>query len=145
MSKFSHLKKLGVKSDVTAEYAIHQIIVNGEMPTLTLAPATEANSPYFNSLLRRASKASKRIKNGVIKKETIDENREEDRKDFAKHVIKGWKGVTDEKGVAVEFDADSCLEFLEALPNEIFDEIRAFATDASNFSEVLEINSIAKN
>ncbi len=53
MSDFSHLSRLHVEATDTVDYTFYQI--EGE-PTLQVAPATEANKPYFNAILRRGRK-----------------------------------------------------------------------------------------
>lgn len=135
MTDFSHLKQLEV-NDKTAEYPIYQI--SGE-PTLILKPATEANKPYFNSVLRRSKRNLRAIKTGINQK-MIKENREEDRELYPKHIITDWKDVPDSKGKKVPFSVENCTDFIQALPDWIFDDIRAFAGESSNFfGEVIDV------
>jgi len=130
MNDFSHLKKLEV-SGKTAEYPLFQIA--GE-PVLIMKPATEANKPYFNMVLRRSRRSMQAVKSGALSQKMIKENREEDKNLYPKHVITGWKNMPDSKGKDVPFSEKACTEFLEALPDWIFDEVRNFAGTSSNFS-----------
>jgi hypothetical protein len=136
MTKFGHLKALDVQ-DKTAEYTIYQIA--GE-PTLILKSATEENKGYFNAILRRSRRNMQAFKAGAVNKKILDENRREDKELYPKYVIQGWRNVKDSEGNAVEFSKDECADFLDALPNWIFDEIRAFAGESSNFSGELSID-----
>lgn len=129
MTNFSHLKNLDV-TNKTAEYPIVQIA--GE-PTLILKPATEVNKPYFNSVLRRSRRTMQAAKSGFSAK-MINENREEDRSLYPKHVVEDWKDVVDNKGKSVKFTPQVCEEFLTALPDWIFDDIRAFCGESANFT-----------
>lgn len=128
---FSHLKNLDVK-DKTARYTIHQI---AGAPVLIMNPATEANKPYFNAVLKKSRRNVRALKAGAISQVMIAENREQDRELFPRCVVTGWEGVTDAKGKTVEFSRENCEAFLRALPDWIFDEVRNFAGDSINFTE----------
>lgn len=142
MSNFSHLKKLDVK-DRTAKYQIFQI--EGE-PTLIMKPATEANKPYFNSVLKKSRRKVKAVQAGALNSKMIQENRDEDRELFPKAVVIGWEGIVDNKGKEVPFTTEDCAQFLEALPDWIFDQVRNFAASSENFAyEVIDIEEKAKN
>lgn len=144
MADFSHLGQLDVGAR-TAEFTIHQVTVNGRSPTLILAPATEANKGYFNALLKRAGKSARKVKAGNINVGLIEENRDEDRDLYPKLIVKGWRDVTDINGTDVEFNVDDCAKFLAQLPSWLFDDIRAFAGDTSNYVEMLDLEVNAKN
>jgi hypothetical protein len=126
---FSHLKKLDI-TDRTADYLLHQIA--GES-VLVLKPAAEVNKPYFNAVLRKSRKNMRAVRSGVVNQAMIAENREQDRELFPKYVVVGWKNVRDSKGEIVEFNKENCDDFLRALPDWLFDEIRNFAADITNF------------
>ena len=65
---------------------------------------------------------------------------------YAKHIVKGWTGIVDNKGKAVEFTEGECLGFLSSLPDWLFDELRAFASDLQNFIEApIDVEEKAKN
>jgi len=131
---FSHLKNLDVK-DRTARFPIHQI---AGAPALIMKPATEANKPYFNAVLKRSRRNVRALKAGAINQVMIAENREQDRELFPKFVVTGWEGVTDSKGKDAEFNRENCEAFLRALPDWIFDEVRDFAGNSVNFTEDMQ-------
>ena len=133
---FSHLKKLEIK-DKTATYVMDQI--EGD-PSLTVKPSTEANKPFFNELLRTNKRSVKAVAKGSVTTELIDSNRDNNKRLFSKYVVVGWSGVTDSEGKAVTFSQTNCLEFLEALPNWIFDDINRFCSDPTNFVEQVDID-----
>ena len=138
---FEHLKKLEVKG--TASFTIYQ--VEGE-PKLILAPATEANKPYFNALLKRSRKNQRRLQGGSFTAAVIAENRDDDRELYPKHVVKGWEDVVNSEGEPAEFNQENVLAFLGALPNWLFDEVRTFATEASSFVEdVVDAEEVSGN
>jgi hypothetical protein len=143
MADFSHLNKLRVSSERLVDYPLYQL--EGE-PVLHLSPASESNKGYFNALLRKAGKSARAVKNNKLNVHIVKENRDEDRVLFAKHVVKGWSGVTDSSGKHVEFAEGEALGFLSSLPDWIFDEIRTFASDIQNFIEApLDVEEKAKN
>lgn len=144
MADFSYLKTLDVV-ERTAEFTLHQIAINGVSPTLVLASATEANKPYFNALLKRAGKSARQVRAGAVSASLIEENREEDKALYPKHVIKGWTGVTDANGADVTFSSDDCIDFIAQLPNWLFDDIRNFAGNPANFTDLIDVEVNAKN
>lgn len=145
MADFSHLQALEVSADKTARYTLHQITVNGLTPTLIVAPATDANKPYFNALLKRAGKSRRAVRAGAVNTGMIEENREEDRELYPRHVLKGWEDVTDARGEVVDFSPAEVASFLEQLPDWMFDDVRSFCGDPANFAELMDIEVSAKN
>ena len=139
MADFSHLKELDVEASSTAEYTFHQVTVNGKTPVLIVSPATEANKPYFNALLKRSAKTSRQVRSGNINTGLIEENRDEDRELYPKHVVKSWRDVIDAKGKDTPFTVSDCTDFLAALPNWVLDDLFAFCREPSNFAELLDM------
>ena len=144
MTDFGQLRALEVTADRTAEFTLHQ--VEGT-PTLILAPATESNIPLFNAALKHAGKASNRAKVGAKQSlSTIKAGRTQDRELYARFVAKGWRDVVDVNGDEVPFSRDSCLDFLTALPDYMFDDVREFAREPSNFiDELPDTEAVAEN
>lgn len=144
MTQFAHLKKLDVSGTQTAEFHMHAI--DGE-PVLVMAPAMESNKPYFNASLKSSRKNMRSIRNGNVSAGMLDETRETDRELYAAHVVKGWKNVTDASGKPVQFTREVCAEFLAALPNWLFDEVREFAGTPANFitDDQVDAEAVAKN
>ncbi len=145
MADFSHLRALEVATDGTTEFALHQITVNGKSPVLHVAPATEANKPYFNALLKRSGRNVRQVRSGNINASMIEENREEDRELYPRHIVKGWSDVLDANGEELEFSAGNCTDFLAALPGWLFDELRNFCGNPASFAELLDVEVSAKN
>lgn len=119
-----------LKVAATAEFALYQL---EGAPVLTLAPATEDNAPFFNEAVRRANKKAAVVKAAGVTPDLIRTTREEDRDVYARHVLKGWRGIKDADGEDVPFTVENALEFLQALPGWIFEDIRTFAGNPSNF------------
>lgn len=133
MSKFGKLKGLEVTGSMTAEMTIYQI--EGE-PVLILSPATEANKPYFNAMLKVSRKAIRRAGSGNFTPASIAESRDNDRELFPRFVVRGWRNMEKLCGEDLPCTVENVREFLDSLPDWLFDEIRSFATDAQNFITV---------
>ncbi len=130
MTQFDHLARLrpAGQSDLT----LYQI--RGE-PTLTMKPAAEANKPYYTALIKRNSRNSRRVAAGKVNAKMLKQSRDEDRELFAKYVIVGWADVMDSAGESVGFSKENCYDYLKALPDWLFDEVRQFASEPENFIE----------
>lgn len=130
MSDFSHLK--ASKKD-TAEFVFFEVV--GE-PTLTVKHAGESNKPFFNEKLKVAERYRQR--KAKISLDMIRDNRERDRELFPKHVVLNWKNVKDVNGTPVVFSPTECEAFLRALDDDMFDALREFCSDASNFRDTAD-------
>jgi hypothetical protein len=128
---FSHLQKLDIK-DKTARYSFYQI---RDEPTLILRPANEANKQYFNAVLSKSRKNVRAIQAGHVNQSMIAESRNKDRELYPSFVVVGWENVVDSQGEEVPFSSEACRDFLNALPDWLFDELRTFAAKSSNFAE----------
>ena len=132
-SKFGYMQSLNVKGDMTSELTLHQIDVGGVSPTLIVAPATDANKPFFNAQLKRSGKSIRQIQAGRITAGMIDNNREEDRDLYPRFVIKGWKDMLDANGKDVKFTPEDCADFIASIPDWLFDDIRTYCGNPQNF------------
>lgn len=143
MSDFKYLKRLEVQ-DKTARFEIHNI--PGE-PVLIMKPATEANKPYFNAVLRKSRRNVRAMQSGALNAAMITENRTQDRELYSRFVIVGWENVVDADGELAEFTRDNCQGFIDALPDWLFDKIRNFAGDSANFTDDVpaDIETLVKN
>jgi hypothetical protein len=130
-SNFSHLRALEVR-DKTATVTLFQV---KDEPFFVVKPATEANKPYFNAVLKRTRKNARAVQAGAISPAMIKENRNEDRELFPQFVVTDWGRVTDDAGQDVPFSEAACAQYLEALPDWLFDEIRNFAGNNANFAD----------
>ncbi len=144
MAEFGQLKALEVSADKTVEFTLYQ--VQGT-PTLVLAPATETNVPLFNAVLKHAGQAANRTKASAKQNlGTIKQGRAQDRELYARFVVKGWRDVVDENDDEAPFTRENCLKFLTALPYNMFDDVREFARDLSNFvDELPDTEAVAGN
>lgn len=132
---FTNFEELNVSKGATAEFPLDMLA--GKM-SLTLSPATEANMKYFNQLLKKSRSKMKQISSKKLDVNILGDNRNEDRELYAKYIIIGWK-VNDAKGKPVKFTTENVEQFLNALPNWIFDNVRAFASSPESFID-LEID-----
>lgn len=143
MSDFSHLKKLAPDKGRTAEYSFSEI--EGS-PTLVVKVAGEVNVAYWRALLNdqlsRPRSAGRRSAQAVDK--AMKGGRDTDRRLYAKHVVVDWRGVFNSNGDVVPFSADECAAFLEALPDFLFDTLRAFCTEPGNFQDLVDGEEAAK-
>lgn len=142
---FSNLTALAVTKDDTADLTLYTVV--GE-PILTVRPAGEANKPYFNHLLKHTGKYARRLKASKISATMLAENRDEDRALFPKFVIVNWnkRPPIDAAGKSAPFNEENCVAFIKALPDDVFDEVRDFATNMENFrDDDFDTEAVAKN
>lgn len=142
MSKFGHIKSANLTAEKTVEYTMHQITVNGKSPTLIVKPATEINKGYFNALLKRSARLQRKVQAGRVDAATIAENRAEDRELYPQFIITGWRDVLDEHGNEVQFTQADCSDFLSAIDNWIFDDLRNFCGTPTNFADGLDVTVV---
>jgi hypothetical protein len=83
---------------------------------------------------------ARRVAAGKMDVAMISENREEDRGLYPKHVVIDWQDVLDEEGNEVKFSRDDCLEFINAIDNHVFDELRNFCASPESFAEDLNLD-----
>jgi len=141
MSKFGHLQKLAVTGESTVDFVFYAI--DGS-PTLEVAPATKANKPFFNAVLKKGKEAQRKLRarRGQMPTQAqLDEVRRQDADLFVEYVVKGWRNVVDQEGEPVEFSAQECREFLLAIPEDMFEELRDFCMETANFRNVDDMPS----
>ncbi len=131
MVDFKQFQKLDVTDDASAEYTF--VYDGGALGTLRVRPASDANPDFFNAVL----KANKRKSRAASKptRESIAMARREDIRLFSKYIVIGWSSVQDAKGKNVPFSEDNCIEFLTAIPKDMFNDLRLFCLDINNFRE----------
>lgn len=142
---FDYLKKIDVKGTTTVEYQLNQIPLE-PVPFLVLQPATEANKPYFNALLKQSGKSLANMRTGSINAKMAQERRDQDKELYSKFIIAGWGNLPDSDGNDVLFNKANCREFLDQLPDWIFDDVRSYATKPENFvADVFDIGAKAQD
>lgn len=106
----------------------------GPKARICVNPATEANKPYFNAMLKRAGLRARRIaRTERISVDDAEQNRSEDRDLYPKHVLVTWEGVLDKDRSAVPFTADNSRELCAKLPDWLFDKLRNAAATPERF------------
>lgn len=127
MSKFSYLQRH--KTLRTARMTLYQI---DGAPVLELAHAGESNAPFLNEMLKR----NRRMGGRALTATVLEATREEDRELYARHIVKSWPTaplVDLDTRERAPFSEENVRDFLRELPNWMFDMVRAFAMDVSNF------------
>jgi hypothetical protein len=155
MSKFVKLAKTKVQSDATRRFSLLSISLDpeGELsPVMIGKPATEANTHYFNAMLKLSANMARRVAGGAkMKASMLKKNRDDDRILYPAHVIVDWENVFDDEGKPVKFSKEDLVDFFGALDDWQFDEVRNFFGASENFSGVLEaptaddVEATAKN
>ena len=130
MIDFSNLKKYQVDAESRAWFTLSRI--EGE-PRLLVGPATQENPVYYNAVLLWGMENAVQLRVGRTSVSTLAANREIDRELYPLHVVFGWDRVVDAKGEVVPFSVENVREYLAALPDYIFDDVRAFAGNQFNF------------
>ncbi len=146
MANFGQFNQLELSADTIAECKLFYLTVNGVCPTLSISPATEVNKPYFNEQLRRVGKSAKQVRAGVINAEMLADGRDDDKELYPKYIIRGWVDMLDhETGKDIKFTQEVCAEFIQAIPNHVFDYIRDFAANVSSFTGTIDVETVSKN
>jgi hypothetical protein len=131
---FNQLKQFEVEPDKSVKYSLTEIQMNGQTPFLMVKPATEANKPFARAQLLRSNKRVANRGGRGVSLETIENTRDDDKELYPRFVITGWGNVFDDTGKEVPFSLKSCEEFLAALPNWVFDNLRQHCTTPTNFA-----------
>ena len=135
MSKFGIV---ATKKQDAVEYIMTNVTLsNGMSPVLYVAPATiDANKKYASALLRQNAQTRRAPK---VTLKTVNENREKDIDLYADYIIRDWKNVVDENNKVIKYSPKEGRDFLEQLCENnqtwVFDDLRTFCSDMSNFVE----------
>lgn len=135
MSKFGNLKQYEIDPTKSVKYSITDIEMGGKTPYLMVKPATQTNKPYTKAQLKSSNQRIQRQAAKGISLEGLEANREDDKAHYPKFIITGWGNVFDDEGNDVPFTVENCAEFLEALPDWVFDGVRAFCSVPTNFAD----------
>ena len=142
MTDFSHLLQQETKQKDQAVYTFYELEGN---PELDVRPATESNSSYFNALLTMQAQQRRGFRRRSLKVEDLQRSRQQDTQLYSKHVIVGWRKVVDADGKEVTFNETECVQFLQALPDWVLDDLRNFCAEPTSFHESVDAEEIAKN
>lgn len=127
---FDYLKKRSL-SDKTAWLEVPSIVPGAK---LHLRPAAMDNSAYYNASLKlSARRAGGDMPRHIEEKDEMNQARMDDRALFPATVVVGWEGIVDDKGEPVAYSKEVCKDLLDALPDWLFDMVRAFAMNPDRF------------
>lgn len=144
MTRFNYLAKAQVKPDLVKPYELADLEINGVIPILYVRTATDANVDLFTHRLAEAQNKPARRKSKKVTKADIQKVREDDIDLYARYVVTDWENVIDDSGKKVPFDVDSCRDYLLSLPSYIVDPMRDYCSDALNWTDSLDVESVAK-
>ena len=144
-SQFGQLKAMTVKAGDTADFFFNEI---EGIPQLTCLPATNINKPFLNAVLKQSKEAARKARAlRKVKGKKQDEAatdaaiaraRKEDVELFVSFIVQGWEDVFNVEGEPVEFNEENCRDFLNAIPPEMFNDLRVFCLDIRNFRPDLD-------
>lgn len=133
METFDHLSDLEINVGATTRVELPEVAPKA---VLIVKPATEANAPYFNAMLRRTGARARRMaRTDRITAEDAEMNRADDRELFPRYVLVNWEGIVTKAGEPVPFNADNAREFCAKLPAWLFDRVRNQAATPERFLE----------
>ena len=139
MVDFTNISRLDV-SGKTSRYTLTQVAPgpNGLRPVIIGRPAAQENKAYRDIMLTdigdRMRASAGRLS---VTAETLDATRARARQLYPQYVIAGWENVYDAAGNEVPFTGEAAIQFINALPNWIFDEMRQFFEEPANFASPL--------
>jgi len=144
------MSKFGIvateKKDTVEYHMTNVTLSNGLSPIFLVSPATDANKPYISALLRQGAQTRRQTK---VTLKTVAQNRENDIELYANYVIKGWKNVVDENNVPVSYSPTECIDFINQLVENnqswVFDDLRVFCSDMTNFVQDINEEDTIKN
>jgi len=141
------LKALDVGANITAEYTLSSISTDGgeTNPVLIVRVAGESNKGFANEQLKMTRKNANAYRAGAVNMSMVADTRSNDRRLYSKYVVVGWTNVVDADGASVAFSVSECNDFIESLPDWIFDELRNFCSNPSNFVDTVNVEGISKN
>lgn len=150
MINFENVESHDLQTTKSVSYSLTEITLKDCTPILQVKSATPANTAYLNATLKRAGKFSRQIETTGLNAKMLNTHRDNDRVLYSKYVIVGWENVFDSDGKSVAFSKSNCLDFLNALPDWIFDGLRNFCGKPFNFldnddTDATDNKTVAKN
>jgi hypothetical protein len=145
MANFSALTKLAVAPDKTAEYTFPFSLTEdpAQRVVLVCVPAGTQNKRLTNAVLKRRSGQSAQ----AMSAETIEESMESVVELYPEHVIRGWRNVFDDAGVAMNYSAAEGKSLLRMIRDNVPDKLQEFFLWAQNLDNwrVANAEVAAKN
>lgn len=133
MPNFDYIKALDVQEGQTAEYTFFRIAGGAK---LTVVHAGSTTPEFLSAVLKKSKVAAHRLrarKDQQLTRADMEATRVEDAELFARYIVKGWENVQESNGSECEFTEENCLEFLKAIPLDMFDQFRQFCLNIENF------------
>lgn len=132
---FKKIKSMSVTKESRAQYLLDAVPGS---PVLTVKHAGESNKGWYNAVGKQAFVKARGAGGKKLRWDPtfMAEQRELERGLYAKHVIVGWSpNPIDDEGNDVPFSPDVCQDLMDALPDDMFDDLRAFCQDPDNFRD----------
>ena len=131
---FANVAKYKVDKSTRREYRFHNIdLGNGKIPSFIVVSASDVNKSYFSAFLKATSPKMRQAQSSKITMNFVEEVRAINKDLYSKYVIVGWKNVIDDEGRESQFSPTQCREFLNYLPDQMFDELTSFCSTYTNF------------
>lgn len=149
MGRYSGLSKLKVSDAATREFRLDGVDLGAGTPKLIVRHAGESNSGYWTAILKQSNERQQRARK--LTQQQIDDNRADDCKLLAKHVVVNWANVLEDdarnpgKPKPSDFSPETCEEFLVELATnapDIFGALRAFVGDPDNFRSAPAVDGV---
>lgn len=120
---------------------VNGVVVDFGEFQITVARAGGANKAYQRMLVERFKPHKRAIDNETIDTDVLEKLTIEV---FSSTVVKGWSGVTDENGDALEFTTANCITLLTQLP-DLFRELQDAASSIARFRKESQDGIVKKS
>lgn len=143
MLKLDHLKKYRING-TPVEYRGLVGVLPGE-PTFDVVFAGEQHREFWNELLRIQQLPSSRA-GGTKTADDTANARKRDAELWARYIVKGWHNVVDDDGEPILFTEGNVREYLaDGLDIDMFNDLRRWCQEESNFRPKPDVRAVAKN
>ena len=138
MGNWDNLRKLEVDKESAVEFEFYEF--PDPCPVL-FVKCTVGNSAYHDAIRTERESIERKLnkkKNKGRKRTNRDINlmkllRDPDRRHYPGNIIVGWKNNIDDDGTEVEFSDEECADFLQKLPDYLFDRLRYYVIEPKHF------------
>jgi hypothetical protein len=126
---FSNLRKQAVAEDRTVELVLNQLVGD---PILVVRHLGASNKAFWDDVLARAGTSRLGTKKRLTPAD-VQAAREENREIVAKHAVVGVRNLVHDDGSPAT--AADVPDVIASLPDDVFDLVLRFVSDADNFRE----------
>lgn len=134
---FGQIAAQDVEADRTVPLILNQLRLPKGAPILHVAHAGEGNVGWWNEVLADANAPENTLGSRSITAARTEEFRQKLRGRFARHIVKRLENVWHDDGR--EAGAADIMDFVMALPRDVFDSIVSFCKDPDNFRSMAEM------